>query len=544
MNTAVASTPYGPCVAGLECGSAVISQEGTLMYRKYYPSSQNIWIAVTNHHVVKNSSQVMCNFHFSQVPFEAQVYKLNPNNDLALLKMEIPEHLLGDRKCADFLVKGSDKMTNVVGEKITLVGYPLGTECQTVSTGTIVSFNVVANNLVYENSALCNPGNSGGAMLDCNGDLLGINTAIMNPGSVITLSKPYSIVKALFTYIKHDVHPSFKVFGLAPAAEHDLRGRYKSLLHPEKVAAVWDLHDMGDGLTFGEWFMENAYGKQNHTLVADVLQRVHAKESPPNHNYDRAPEYGSDHVLFNGSFQVNPVVEGNVALQIAYPALENRSAVMISHTFAHETDLCRGDLLVGINNWDLDSYGNFRNGPLATLPYFVAFKHFPSSPVKLHIARQSEEKVKDIMYTYNRVDFAHPEFVPKIHSASLTPFEVHPAVPLGGLVVCQMGLEHAIQYEHKKYLMEEFHNELVFVVPAVHPASQEWLVQRISPGSLMTHINFKPLKEFGESDKDVWGWVKNEMVQKGKHHITVTFQCRGLDGTSKEVHNVYAVDNI
>ena len=55
----------GTAVAGLEAGSAVFCKEATEAAREHYPGCI---IAVTNHHVVGEQSNVMLNFHFSQTP--------------------------------------------------------------------------------------------------------------------------------------------------------------------------------------------------------------------------------------------------------------------------------------------------------------------------------------------------------------------------------------------------------------------------------------------------------------------------------------------
>jgi hypothetical protein len=105
-----------------------------------------------------------------------------------------------------------------------------------------------------------------------------------------------------------------------------------------------------------------------------------------------------------------------------------------------------------------------------------------------------------------------------------------------------MTLESAMQFGHKKYTQPEFHNDLVFVVPSVHPGSQEWIIQRIAPGSLMTHIDGKSLSAWGNNDKEVWSSVGDKMKGDGVQHITVTFQCMA-QGRINQVQNVYAVKN-
>ena len=526
MNTSMSQTPYGPSVTGLESGTAVISYEATELYKQYHTA--DVWIAVTNHHVVGSQSHVMCNFHFNLMPFEAQVYKINPNNDIAFLIIPVPHEQLGDHAPEDFLIHASDKC-DVIGTEVALVGYPLGTECQTVTRGTIASFNVVDGNVVYESTALCNPGNSGGPMMVGN-KVLGINTAIMNPGSVITISKTWKTVKSLFAYMKHEPVAAFKVFGLSPQKEHRLRGMYNTRLHPEQLLERWNKHCDGD---FNEW-LDNS----SSTVVSNVLHLLE-------HGPDKLPGFEAsafaptrmcpELIVFASYFRVTPTLTNTPSMQMVYPALHG-AGVMICETGAHEKGIQKSDVLVAIDGRKLDNFGRFENG----MPYFTAFKDSPASPVTLKIARQGAPELLDVMYRYDRV---HPENLPKIHASALTPMDKHPVMPLGGLTVTQLTLESAMQFGHVKYRQPEFHNDLVFVVPTVHPASQEWIIQRIAPGSLMTHVDGQPLSAWGNNDQEVWKSIGEKMNRSGVQHITVTFQCKSLDGGTKEVQNVYAVKN-
>ena len=530
MNTSVVQTPYGPSVAGLEAGSAVISGEATMLYNQYHPDS-DFWVAVTNHHVVGSQSVVMCNFHYDLMPFPAQVYKINPTNDIAFLLIPIPHDIVGDRAHSDFMVDGSE-ITNVIGTSVQLVGYPLGTECQTLTCGTVASFNVVKGNLVYENTGLCNPGNSGGPLL-ADGKILGINTAIMNPGSVVTISKPWHTVRSLFVYLRHEPSPLFRVFDLPPQQEHKLRISYNTNLCPNKLKEVWS--DCCD-VSFDTFVKEADCQKisnvlhlveNNPHLVQKALEAPRQVQAGP---VSGIPEL----IVFSSYFQVTHTMI-TPSMKLVYPA--GVGGAMISEVGVHEHGLQQSDMLCAIDNEKVNNFGNLPNG----LPYFTAFKNNPSSPVKLTIARQGERDLRNVMYRYDRLK---SENLPIIHASVLTPFENHPAVPLGGLVVSQMTLETAMRYGHVKYLETDYHNKLVFVVQAVHPASQEWVIQRISPGSLMTHVDFKPLCEYGNSDKQVWKHIQNKMSTGGIQHITATFVCSGIQGETKTVHNVYAVDNL
>ena len=217
-------------VAGLEAGSAVLSHEATEAVQDIYPNSI---IAVTNHHVVQEQKSVMLNFHYSEIPFPASVLKVCPEHDIAFLHISTqqPEFKLASFDPATNsqrtinLVKGSDIVSPTLSDhvtKVTAVGFPLGTSHQTITKGTITAMEVMQDNVVYYHDALINPGSSGGALLDIKGRLIGINTAIIKPGSTVSVAKPFSTVKSLLEYLHPDLsHPEF-----SPEAFRQLMSMY------------------------------------------------------------------------------------------------------------------------------------------------------------------------------------------------------------------------------------------------------------------------------------------------------------------------------
>jgi len=127
---------------------------------------------LTNNHVVEGADQieVILNDHRRA---RAKVIGTDPDSDLAVLKIELdrlPVMVLGD----------SDNLQ--VGDQVLAIGNPFGVG-QTVTAGIVSALgrNQLGIN-TFENfiqtDAAINPGNSGGALVDVNGNLLGINTAI------------------------------------------------------------------------------------------------------------------------------------------------------------------------------------------------------------------------------------------------------------------------------------------------------------------------------------------------------------------------------
>lgn len=152
----------------------------------------------TNNHVVDGAEdlQVVLN---DQRTYYAEVIGVDPTTDIALIK--IKEVNLPTIQFAD-----SDKLK--IGEWVVAVGNPFSLT-STVTAGIVSakgrSIDIVrrsggelAIESFIQTDAVVNPGNSGGALVDINGDLVGINTAISSPTGVFagySFAVPSAIVK-------------------------------------------------------------------------------------------------------------------------------------------------------------------------------------------------------------------------------------------------------------------------------------------------------------------------------------------------------------
>lgn len=131
---------------------------------------------VTNYHVVAGSDIVTVTFDEGEaVP--AEVIGIHPRNDIAVLKVNVDAKRL-------FPVTIGDSRSLRVGQKIFAIGNPFGLE-RTMTIGIVSSLDrslqsksgQQMRNIVQIDAAL-NQGNSGGPLLDNQGDLVGMNTAI------------------------------------------------------------------------------------------------------------------------------------------------------------------------------------------------------------------------------------------------------------------------------------------------------------------------------------------------------------------------------
>jgi len=129
-------------------------------------------LILTNNHVVASADEIEIALADGR-KLSAKVVGTDPDTDLALIKVDA-EHLPA------ITFASSDKLN--VGDVVLAIGNPFGVG-QTVTQGIISALG--RNHLginIYENfiqtDASINPGNSGGALIDTNGNLVGINSAI------------------------------------------------------------------------------------------------------------------------------------------------------------------------------------------------------------------------------------------------------------------------------------------------------------------------------------------------------------------------------
>ncbi len=131
---------------------------------------------VTNYHVINDADKIRVKLHDGR-EYDAELIGGDEMSDVALLKLETAKDLV-EIKIAD-----SDKLR--VGDFSVAIGNPFGLG-QTVTSGIVSALGRSGLNIEnFENfiqtDAAINSGNSGGALVNLNGELIGINTAILGP---------------------------------------------------------------------------------------------------------------------------------------------------------------------------------------------------------------------------------------------------------------------------------------------------------------------------------------------------------------------------
>lgn len=134
---------------------------------------------VTNYHVVMNGNKAKITLSDAST-WEGTVVGVAKNKDLAVLKIKAPASLLRP------IVVGSSQALQV-GQHVLAIGNPFGLD-RTLTSGIISGVGRDIKSIggpqirgVVQTDASINPGNSGGPLLDSQGRLIGVNTAIYSP---------------------------------------------------------------------------------------------------------------------------------------------------------------------------------------------------------------------------------------------------------------------------------------------------------------------------------------------------------------------------
>ena len=156
---------------------------------------------LTNHHVINNADTIKVSLNDGR-SFTAKFVGSDPQSDVALIQIE------GDNLVA---VKKADSDELRVGDYTVAIGYPFGLG-QTVTSGIVSALGrsgLNNNNLenFIQTDAAINSGNSGGALVNLNGELIGINTAIIAPsggnvgiGFAIPVNMAHNLVKQIIEF--------------------------------------------------------------------------------------------------------------------------------------------------------------------------------------------------------------------------------------------------------------------------------------------------------------------------------------------------------
>lgn len=157
-------------------------------------------LALTNYHVIRNATDIEVRL-LDNRKFKATIVGVDPKTDVALISIQGAQGLPW--------LKMADSDSLKVGQWALAIGNPLGLT-STVTAGIISAVGrkdvPLSGEMMYQDfiqtDASINPGNSGGPLLDMEGRVVGINTAVSAQGQGIGFAIPINMVRQLLPQLK------------------------------------------------------------------------------------------------------------------------------------------------------------------------------------------------------------------------------------------------------------------------------------------------------------------------------------------------------
>ncbi|MDJ0884663.1 MAG: DegQ family serine endoprotease [Desulfobacterales bacterium] len=152
---------------------------------------------VTNNHVVENADQIKVRL-YDETEYDAEIVGRDPKTDIALIRIKPNGNDFKPLKLGN-----SDSLP--VGSWVVAIGSPFGLE-QTVTAGIVSAKGRIIGSGPYDDfiqtDASINPGNSGGPLLNLEGEVVGINTAIVASGQGIGFAIPINLADGIIDQLK------------------------------------------------------------------------------------------------------------------------------------------------------------------------------------------------------------------------------------------------------------------------------------------------------------------------------------------------------
>ena len=168
---------------------------------------------LTNFHVIEGADKIRVSLTDDDTDYRAEVVGTDPSTDLALIKIK------SDRRLPTIPLGDSDRLR--VGEWVVAVGNPYIYE-HTVTVGVVsakgrklveLSKDVSLDEFIQTDAAI-NFGNSGGPLVNADGEAVGVNSAISTYGQGIGFAVPINIAKEILPQLKTSGHVSRGYLGV------------------------------------------------------------------------------------------------------------------------------------------------------------------------------------------------------------------------------------------------------------------------------------------------------------------------------------------
>jgi S1-C subfamily serine protease len=218
---------------------------------------------ITNHHVVARATEIKV-ITADQKDYKGRVLGSDPRSDLAVLQIDVR------RKLPEIRMGNSDDM--MIGETVIAIGNPFGLS-HTVTTGVVSALNrsVRTEERIYrhfiQTDASINPGNSGGPLLNIEGDLIGINTAIYQKAQGIGFAIPINKAKRIVRELIREGRVRFPWLGVElQELTEELRGHF-NLAEEGRGVLINDVTDGSPALKAGLKRGDIILSRHSHIII-------------------------------------------------------------------------------------------------------------------------------------------------------------------------------------------------------------------------------------------------------------------------------------
>ncbi|VUX54886.1 exported protein of unknown function [uncultured Woeseiaceae bacterium] len=279
-------------------------------------------IVVTNLHVIEGATRVAIKLHSGEQHTQIRIASFDQDRDLAILRLPgfgLPVIPLGN----------SDSVN--VGANVLAIGNPLGLE-ESATTGIVSSIRTENNGTrVIQTDTAVSPGNSGGPLIDRNGEVIGVVTYKIRGGENLNFAIPINYVRALLSFEQlislDDLARELGKADISLFTEKEdsdsLTGSWRSLTSN----TVRQLRQDGDYL-FGTYEVDKANGAYDMQLQSDGLYKGVVRSNwqswyPSIWETDGVTVYCQDEY----EIELTVVTSGRVEVRIkTFPYPESKSA--------------------------------------------------------------------------------------------------------------------------------------------------------------------------------------------------------------------------
>ena len=298
----------------------IISEDGYILTNNHVISSEN-----SSYFTIEEATSIKINLYGSDETYEATVIGTDTYTDLAVLKID-------KTGLTPATIGNSDNVK--VGEFVMAIGNPLGMD-YSVTSGIVSAINreVESEGTVYyaiQTDAAINSGNSGGALVNANGEVIGVNTlklsgtGIEGIGFAIPISSTTSIVNQLIehqtvkrpyigilgsslddnTATRYNLPVGIYVEDIEKNSPAEKAGLQKSdiitKIEGTNVKSVNELNKIKYTYNIGDTITLSVYRNNENIEIKVILEETPEKEAAPsetNSNYHTQIPYNSDSIF-------------------------------------------------------------------------------------------------------------------------------------------------------------------------------------------------------------------------------------------------------